>query len=139
MGDEETVANPVVERRRQLFHRQPRGVGGENRVVLHTGLQPLVESDLPVQPLGDRLHDPVTLAEALQVLVVVAGRDPLQEPLMVERRRTGLRQSGDALFRELLAQIEDQGIETGAGEEGRQLAAHDTRAADSDGLDLGHG
>ena len=81
----------------ELGDRQARGVGGDDRVRRQRRRDLLVQVELPVHALGDRLDDQVALAEQRQVLLVVGRLDQRGVLGHAERRGLELLQALDRL------------------------------------------
>jgi hypothetical protein len=134
--------------------REPRGVGGDQRVRPDVGGDLGEEAPLDVQVLDDGLDDQVTLLEFAQVVLEVAGGDQAGHVGIEEGRRLGLQRLLDRLEGELVARlrvrlvfvvevggddVEEVGPHACAGEVGGNAGAHHASAEDGGRLDsVGH-
>ena len=120
----------VIEAFGQRGDREPRGVGGEDRIRRQERRDLAIEIVLPVHALGDRLDHQVTAAQCLEMLVVVGRLDEGGKLGRAQRRRIELFQPLDRLDRNraLVAlfgrQIEQHHLDPGIDQMGRDLRAH---------------
>ena len=110
--------------------RQPRGVGGEDRVRTDEGRDLGVEVELPLQLLGDGLDDEVAATQLFEVAAVVGHVDELGPVFGGEGRRVELLEAvhglaGDAAGVALLRrQVEQDHRHAGIGAVGGDLRPH---------------
>ncbi len=144
----EAVAQLLGQHVGQLVDAQPRGVGGQYRVVGHERRDLPVQVLLPVHALGNGLDDQVAVLQLFQTGLVVGRGNRFGQRLAGQRRRAQLAQVGnrlehDAVGRAFLCrQVEQHGVDAGIGEVGGDLGTHDAGtqhggAADQQGI--GHG
>ncbi len=121
---------------RQFRDREPRGIGGEDRPRREVRRHLVEEGLLPVHALADGLDDEVAFREQPQVLVVVGGRDALDDALRGERAGLELREALErlpddgVLVAPLGGQVEQHRLHAGVREVGGDLRAHDAGAED---------
>ena len=130
----EAVAHFLRQRLGQAVDRQAGGVGGQHGGGGDVRRDLLVQIELPVHPLGDRLDHQVDVLEMIQMLVVVGRDDRGGERLVGQRGRRQLGQVGDGLERDaalrafLGGQVEQHGFDAGVGQVRSDLRAHDAGA-----------
>ena len=126
----------------QLGDRQARGVGRDDGVRRDEGRDLLVEIELPVHALGNRLDDQVALAQQLQVLFVIGLLDQHGVGRVAQRRRLELLQSvdglaDDAVLRAILGgQVKQDDRHLDVDEVSGDLRAHHARAEHGDFANL---
>ena len=124
----------IVKAFRQRRDREPRGVGGEDRIRCEEGRDLAIEVVLPVHALGDRLDHQVAAAQRLEMLVIVGRLDEGSQIGRAQRRRIQLFQTLDRLDgnRTLVAlfgrQIEQHHLDPGIDQMGRDLRPHHSGA-----------
>jgi hypothetical protein len=130
----EAVAQLFGQRLGEAVDRQARGVAGQHGSGGDVGGDLLVQVQLPVHPLGDRLDHQVDVLQVRHVLVIVRGDDRGSEVLVGQRGRRELGEIGDGLQRDAAlrafhgGQVEQHGFDTGVGQVRGDLRAHDTGA-----------
>src|SRR6185437_5811412 len=95
MRDEEIALEALGHSLDEIFERNRRGVGRDDRAFLAMLLDLLVCRVLDLELLEHDLDDPVALGELLQVVLEIAGGDEPRIVAMHERRRIGLEQPLD--------------------------------------------
>jgi hypothetical protein len=129
----EVVAASLRERRDWNAGR----VGADDRSGPPRGIDLLEQRPLDVQPLDDRLDDPVRLGDAWQTSVEAGGGD--QRPGV--RRKEGIRLERScalqSLRRGFRRDVQQQGRNARVGEMGGDLRPHDTRTKYRDRPDHG--
>jgi hypothetical protein len=94
----------------------------------------LVEIQLPVHPFGDGFDHQVDIFQVRQIVVVVRRDDRSSETLVGQRGRRQLGKVGDRLDRDAAlgalfrGQVKKHGLDTGVGQVGGDLRAHDACA-----------
>ena len=122
----------------QLGDRQARGVAGNDRMGGDKGGDLLVQIELPVHPLGNRLDDQVAAQQQIQVLFVIGLLD--QRGVLGHTQRRGLelfqavdRAADDAVLRTLFGrQIEQDHRQFQIDQMRGNLRAHHACAEHSD-------
>lgn len=126
-----TMAQLLGQHIRQLVDAQAGGIGCQHCMLRDERGDLLVQVLLPVHAFGDRFDDQIAVAQLLQTALVVGWRDRLGQRLAGERGWAQLAEIGDRLEYDAVGraflgrQVEQHGVDTGIGEVGGDLRAHD--------------
>ena len=108
-------------------------VGADHRARAPLGIDLLEERAFHVQPLHDRLDDPVRFRDALQVFVEAARRDQLRRVRREKRVRLERPRALHPLGGCRAGDVEENRRHAGIGEMSGNLGAHGAGAEDRDG------
>ena len=137
----ETAAHLRRHRLGQRVDRESGCVAGKDGVLAQMRRDFFVQRLLPVHALGNRLDDDVALLEQLQVLVVVRGLDAVRPGCHGQRAGFELLQAVDGLAHVVVRiaflrrQFEEDRLDAGVDQMGRDLRAHDAGTQHGDFAD----
>ena len=136
MNAAESPAQSGGQRRREFVDAEPRRIAGNQRLLSKTRRNARKETGLTVETLGDRFYYEIASGKLVKVLIVVGDAYAIRPGCGRKRCRLQLLQILNRLARRRIritargGQFEQQGLDTGIDEMGRNLCAHHAGAED---------